>query len=345
MVLMPNSMLNAHSGPAYVEVVPGDARTQARIRQFCFNGLVRWKLGTIIEGLPLILHGSVAIFLIGLSLYVAQISRPICAILSLMTAVAFIFYLGTSMIPVFSIDCPFRLSSMFIVARLLLIISRSILRVLYNYVAWKFPSLGYRSLEFFLVFPGFLAFPPLETLRKEEYDRSAGSLLMDWRSLSWLFGHTTNNSTKDMVLEGVTGALDQIKDTPSKKPVLEKAVAGLLLLGVLVYAANRQSDLEERSNSGDITLSVWKVFTTKFLMIGEYCRRLMNRYRMDGIGTIGHYIIKKGNQDDVDYAMHKGSKELGRLGLNFDRGMKDAASCGNLEVSQDKSSWDRFRLA
>ncbi|KAG6886916.1 hypothetical protein C0992_001646 [Termitomyces sp. T32_za158] len=67
---------------AYTAIVPGGAKARAVTRQFRFEGLVKWKLGDIIKSLPLILHCSVAIFLIGLALYISQLSHPICGIIA-----------------------------------------------------------------------------------------------------------------------------------------------------------------------------------------------------------------------------------------------------------------------
>ncbi|KAG5340079.1 hypothetical protein C0989_002879 [Termitomyces sp. Mn162] len=58
---------------AYTATVPGDAKTRALVHQFRLQGLIKWRLGDIIESLPLILHFSIGIFLIGLVLYIYQL--------------------------------------------------------------------------------------------------------------------------------------------------------------------------------------------------------------------------------------------------------------------------------
>ncbi|KNZ81340.1 Ankyrin repeat and sterile alpha motif domain-containing protein 1B [Termitomyces sp. J132] len=105
---------------AYTAVVPGGTKTRAFIRQFRFEGLIAWKLRDIIETLPLILHGSVAIFLVGLALYASKLSSPICGVVAAITGFTFLFYLGTSMLPALFIACPYRITPLFSLAQLVL---------------------------------------------------------------------------------------------------------------------------------------------------------------------------------------------------------------------------------
>ncbi|KAG6890216.1 hypothetical protein C0995_010227 [Termitomyces sp. Mi166 len=102
---------------AYTSIIPGGAKTRALIRHFRFQGLVKWKLGDIIGILPLILHSSVAVFFIGLALYISQLSSPICGVVVSITALTLLFYLGTSLIPAVFFDCPYRIPFLFSLAR------------------------------------------------------------------------------------------------------------------------------------------------------------------------------------------------------------------------------------
>ncbi|KAH7872404.1 uncharacterized protein C8R40DRAFT_1017517, partial [Lentinula edodes] len=55
---------------AYSSIIAGNAQQKAMIREFRYAGLVKWKVPEIVGILPLILHTSLALFLIGLSLYI-----------------------------------------------------------------------------------------------------------------------------------------------------------------------------------------------------------------------------------------------------------------------------------
>ncbi|KAG6834975.1 hypothetical protein H0H93_005977 [Arthromyces matolae] len=94
---------------AYSSFITGDARHRAFITHLRSEGLRTWRVREIVEALPLILHSSVLIFFIGLVLYVSQLSTPICAVLATITALAFLFYVGTSILPSVFIACPYRI--------------------------------------------------------------------------------------------------------------------------------------------------------------------------------------------------------------------------------------------
>ncbi|KAG6818376.1 hypothetical protein H0H93_005470, partial [Arthromyces matolae] len=94
---------------AYSLFITGDARRRAFITHLRSQGLKTWRLREIVEALPLILHGSVLLFFVGLVLYVSQLSTPICAVLAIIAALAFIFYFGTSILPFVFIACPYRI--------------------------------------------------------------------------------------------------------------------------------------------------------------------------------------------------------------------------------------------
>ncbi|KIK59929.1 hypothetical protein GYMLUDRAFT_1000313, partial [Collybiopsis luxurians FD-317 M1] len=63
---------------AYSSISSGNAKERAVIRQFRFSGLKKWKVPEIIGILPLILHASLALFFIGLSLYVSELHQSLC---------------------------------------------------------------------------------------------------------------------------------------------------------------------------------------------------------------------------------------------------------------------------
>ncbi|KAG6919743.1 hypothetical protein DXG01_001577 [Tephrocybe rancida] len=110
---------------AYTSIIPGDGKTRALIRHFRFLGIQTWPFGGIIEALPLILHGSVAIFMIGLALHVSQFSPPLCGIVASVTIITFMFYFVTSLLPAIRIDCPYRVPSIFPLAQLVVFAFRA----------------------------------------------------------------------------------------------------------------------------------------------------------------------------------------------------------------------------
>ncbi|KAJ3709975.1 hypothetical protein C8R42DRAFT_567463, partial [Lentinula raphanica] len=58
---------------AYETITSGNAKEKTMIRHFRYRGLIKWRVPQIIGILPLILHISLALFLIGLSFYVSEL--------------------------------------------------------------------------------------------------------------------------------------------------------------------------------------------------------------------------------------------------------------------------------
>ncbi|KAG5715669.1 putative ankyrin repeat protein, partial [Termitomyces sp. T112] len=206
---------------AYTSTVSGGARTRALIRHFRFQGLVKWRLGDIIEGLPVILHSSVAIFLVGLALYVSQFSSPICAVVAFITALTFLVYLGTSIIPAIFTDCPYRLPFLFPLAQLIAFIFCTVKHV-FQFL-WKqllsghadasqaqktWPTMSTKSLkdeEHNAVFPD--SSDASDRLCSPFWTVNTGQFTRD--ALNWLINHSSNSSVKEIVFEGIVGILKE----------------------------------------------------------------------------------------------------------------------------------------
>ncbi|KAJ3769678.1 hypothetical protein FB446DRAFT_617727, partial [Lentinula raphanica] len=58
---------------AYTDISSGNAKERAMICQFRYTGFIEWKVPAIIGILPLVLHISLGLFLIGLCLYIAEL--------------------------------------------------------------------------------------------------------------------------------------------------------------------------------------------------------------------------------------------------------------------------------
>lgn len=98
---------------AYSAMSFGNAQEKTLIRQFRFAGFIKWKVSEIIGVLPLILHTSLALFLIGLSVYFSELHSSLCWIVVSVTVVAFAVYLGSILIPTLWLDCPYRIPLLF----------------------------------------------------------------------------------------------------------------------------------------------------------------------------------------------------------------------------------------
>ncbi|KAG6877553.1 hypothetical protein C0992_009705 [Termitomyces sp. T32_za158] len=248
---------------AYTAIVPGGAKTRALTRHFRFEGLVKWKLSDIIESLPLILHCSVAVFLIGLALFISQLSRPICGVVAGITAFTFLIYFGSSIIPAFDIACPYRIPFMFPLmfplAQLLFSVS-DMIHYAYSGLCNKPRTLRpwkYRS-----------------TLKaEEEYQTTDYNLART--SLSWLLSHSSNYSVNEIVMEGTCGLLNDLVSyyAPMEMESLISGQEDDIFVSAITYALSRlpnmsltsseEGKIEESTVYGRLLATLSKVSSKK----------------------------------------------------------------------------------
>ncbi|KAF5337970.1 hypothetical protein D9758_014313 [Tetrapyrgos nigripes] len=106
---------------AYSSSLPtGNAQERAKIRQFRYLGFKEWKIPEIIGILPIILHASLGLFMVGLSVYVSELHQSLCWIVVSVTFISFLGYFGSIIIPVIHIQCPYRVPILFALLQLLL---------------------------------------------------------------------------------------------------------------------------------------------------------------------------------------------------------------------------------
>ncbi|KAF5353796.1 hypothetical protein D9758_010607 [Tetrapyrgos nigripes] len=98
----------------------GNAQERAKIRQFRYLGFEKWKVPEIIGLLPIILHASLGLFMVGLSVYVSELHESLCWIVVSVTGISFLMYFGSIIIPVIHIQCPYRVPILFSLLQLLM---------------------------------------------------------------------------------------------------------------------------------------------------------------------------------------------------------------------------------
>ncbi|KAG6901206.1 hypothetical protein C0995_015399 [Termitomyces sp. Mi166 len=266
---------------AYAAIVPGGAKTRAMIRHFRFQGLTKWKLGRVIEILPLVLHSSVAIFFVGLALYVSQLSSPLCGVVSIITALTFVFYFGTSMLPAFDIACPYRIPFMFSLAKPLVFGLRAAryaylnLRNKFTRVQdLKWPEMSTKSLkieEQNQVFPIF----------HHSWDTSAASRVCS--PLDWVFNHSSNQSVKNVVVEAVCALLEEWNSNEdfqdSVYDVVSSPEHSNLFLSAAKYSLSQLSETPppsttehelEQSTCGKLIRNLMKLSSSESLLDGGF---------------------------------------------------------------------------
>ncbi|KAF5340833.1 hypothetical protein D9758_017068 [Tetrapyrgos nigripes] len=106
---------------AYTLSLPtGNAQERAKIRQFRYFGFEKWRVPEIIGLLPIILHASLGLFMVGLSVYVSELHQSLCWIVVSVTGISFLMCFGSIIIPAIHIQCPYRVPILFYPLQLLM---------------------------------------------------------------------------------------------------------------------------------------------------------------------------------------------------------------------------------
>ncbi|KAG9086552.1 hypothetical protein FS749_003567 [Ceratobasidium sp. UAMH 11750] len=92
----------------YLSARNGDTITQAEERQKRYGGLAKWRMRGILEHLPMLMHIALALFSVGLILYLWDINVAVASTVSAVTVSALCFYLSTILLPVWDVFCPFK---------------------------------------------------------------------------------------------------------------------------------------------------------------------------------------------------------------------------------------------
>ena len=174
----------------YSKAPPGSPRDRALIRQLRYNALNAWKVPDIVDIIPVLLHVSLALFLVGLVVFVCGQSELVFYIVLLMTSLTSAFYLFTSIISLGIWTCPYRTSAVTALRKLL--------------------SSSYRQLE-------------TEAICLNRAHGMSVSLMHD--SLVWLWQHTLNPNVHSLVLNTYSGIPiidDAFEDDDARRNSLPK---------------------------------------------------------------------------------------------------------------------------
>lgn len=86
----------------------GTAQERARIRHFRYVGLQKWQVPTIISLLPVLLHLSLAIFVVGVVLFLHSLQLAITYAIGFGAGMLCIAYLCANLLPVVFPQCPYQ---------------------------------------------------------------------------------------------------------------------------------------------------------------------------------------------------------------------------------------------
>ncbi|CAE6480399.1 unnamed protein product [Rhizoctonia solani] len=169
---------------SYMSGRTGQPHVQARQRQRRLDGLERWKMPEILAFLPTLMHLSLILFFVGLTIYLWDIHVGVAIPVLAMTALTFIFYATTTILPLGNAYCPYNTPlSHYIDSGLQTLLSR-------------FRTCGFT--QRFLV---------------RQYDSDAAADLtgalsdqVTSRALGWLITHSQDERSVDLALQAIAGA-------------------------------------------------------------------------------------------------------------------------------------------
>lgn len=92
----------------YEATVAGTSRESARLRQYRLNGLLKWRVGTIVVALPILLQLSSVLFLVGLLVLLWTLNSTVAAIASSLVTSFLTLFLCVTVLPVLHSDCSYR---------------------------------------------------------------------------------------------------------------------------------------------------------------------------------------------------------------------------------------------
>ncbi|KAJ3828911.1 hypothetical protein F5880DRAFT_1471641, partial [Lentinula raphanica] len=92
----------------YVAIPSGSPKERSHIRQFRFSGLEKWHVLGIIGLLPVIMHLSLALFFLGLIIFLVPLQLVLSIIIGSITFIVYGLYLTSNILPIFDPQCPYQ---------------------------------------------------------------------------------------------------------------------------------------------------------------------------------------------------------------------------------------------
>ncbi|KAF9055895.1 hypothetical protein BJ165DRAFT_455604 [Panaeolus papilionaceus] len=81
---------------------------QARLSAYLFSGIKEYRMTTIVETIPLLLHISLFLFFAGLVAFLSSVNRFLQYMMLFLLAISFVLYFSVSIIPILQLECPYQ---------------------------------------------------------------------------------------------------------------------------------------------------------------------------------------------------------------------------------------------
>ncbi len=170
----------------YMALPSGTPREQSLLQQFRYAGLQKWRVLVIIGLLPVLMHTALAIFFVGLVIFLGPLQDAIAWVVGTITVIAYMAYLMAHILPLFFPQCPYRTSLC------------DLLHVLYSHVM--------QYAQHFQVHQSTSNaenWKDLKQLELEAVQLVSGELSVE--ALHWLFSTSSNPTVQSIALQAIGG--------------------------------------------------------------------------------------------------------------------------------------------
>ncbi|KAK0489953.1 hypothetical protein EDD18DRAFT_561370 [Armillaria luteobubalina] len=187
----------------YVATVSdSSARDRARIRQSRYIGLETWQVPMIVGLLPVLLHASLALFLVGLIIFLFSLDMKVAWLVSAMGAATLFGYIFTIVLPLIHPHCPYKTPLTFHLYRpyrfahsAVFFITRFLHRI----------SLEGESHSACSAISSVSLTLPVSLKEAECYHALKNTDKIDAEALMWLYASTSNVFVHQIVLQSLAG--------------------------------------------------------------------------------------------------------------------------------------------
>ncbi|KAK0501627.1 hypothetical protein EDD18DRAFT_742987 [Armillaria luteobubalina] len=194
----------------YMSVPSGTPRDRCRLRQFRYMGLQQWGVDLIVGLLPVLMSASLAVFLLGLVLFIVPLRVSIAFVVGAIAFISFAAYWITNFLPILYPSCPYKTPLSGYIFSLHAYMNKA---AFFNWVI--LPTFKMKT-------PSALMAPAAHALK------DAGTVAVacyadetDVHVLSWLYSMSSNPSVQHIVVESIS-----VLPLKSMEP-LSRQIAGL----------------------------------------------------------------------------------------------------------------------
>ncbi|KAL0959329.1 hypothetical protein HGRIS_014590 [Hohenbuehelia grisea] len=200
----------------YTAVTSGTSRDRSLIRQYRYDGLMKWRVPLVISLLPVILHVALCLFLAGLVIFLIPLNNLMAWAVGFITCIVYAIYAITNVLPLVDPQCPYRtpfsgiLHGIIGSVRRLLFSSLSVVSYSFYHlrhtilIAIKSLTLPHQHSRFSSNLPPRRASGFRKLLSLKETERNAATTEeMGVRAIVWLLDSTSNPPATSIALQSL----------------------------------------------------------------------------------------------------------------------------------------------